>query len=522
MSKRTDVIVIGGGHNGLTAACYLARAGRKVTVLEASDTYGGMTSTNAVIEGAPHHRINEGGMDVTLLQATNIAEELELARHGFELLPNDPPYAFLSPDGESLCIWKDPTKTAEEIKRFSPADARAFLDFANDMDAMMNVVVPYMKAHPIRVDIGPMLLGAAKLLLHGRRFKRMSRFMSASQGEYIEEKFNSPMVRSMLEAVCPFLPIYQQGTAWLLVQFGFLHRFGVARVKTGTGGLTDALGRSLLASGGEIRTGARVEKVRVLDGRVQGVRLVNGEELDASVVIAGCNVKYALNELIPPEALTDTELKQARHIPIAQDGASSFKIDVALNKRVDLTRFERRRKVPVELRKCGLVWHTYDDHVRAWEQCAMGQVPDPLTYFTLLPAANDPSQAPEGQETVWIWSGIAPIKTPEPWSVIKDGVADRALKQADGFLGGLLESEIGRRVMSPEDLAERFTVPHGHVYHVDIGISRFGPFRPSPAFSDFTTSVQGLYLSGGGMHPSSGICGVPGYVAAKTALRLSR
>lgn len=522
MSDATDVIVIGGGHNGLTAACYLARAGRKVVVLEASPTYGGMTSTNPVIPGAPNHRINEGGMDVSLLQATNIANELELKRFGFELINSDPPYAFLEPDGNSLCIWKDAQKTADEIRFFSPRDAQSYLDFADDMDAMMNVVVPYMNAHPIRVDVLPLLAGAAKMLLKPSRFRGIMRFISASEGEYLEEKFESPLVHSMLEAICPFLPMYQQGTAWLLVQMGFLHRYGVGRVKGGTGGLTDALGRSLLASGGEIRTNARVETVLVRDGRTTGVRLENGEELIAPVVVAACNVKHTLTNLVPSSALSEIERSQARHIPIVQDGASSFKIDLALDQRVDLSRFEKRRGDGVQLRKCGLVWVNFEQHAQAWKDCAVGALPNPLPCFTLLPAANDPTQAPPGQETVWIWSGIAPATPTESWATLKDRAATQMLSLADQFLGGMLAHEIGRNVMSPDDLEKRFTVPHGNVYHVDIGTARFGPFRPSPAFADFTTSIAGLFLSGGGMHPSSGICGVPGHIAAKTVLRKTK
>ena len=517
-----DVIVIGGGHNGLTAACYLARAGRKVILLEASPTHGGMTATNPVIAEAPHHRINEGGMDVTLLQSTHIVEDLELTRFGYETIEADPPYAFLQADGTSMVIWRDAKKTADEIRRFSPKDAAAYLDFANDMDAMMNAVIPYMSGHPIRVNIPALLVGVAKTMLKPSRYKGMLRFISASEGEYLEEKFESPLVRSMLEAICPFLPLYQQGTAWLLVQMGFLHRFGVRRVKTGTGGLTDALARAFVAHGGEIRTNARVETITIEGGRATGVRLVDGEELKASAVLAACNVKYTLTDLVPQEALTDLERSQAKHIPIVQDGASSFKIDLALDHQVDLSRFEKRRDDGIELRKCGLVWVDFEQHAAAWRDCAAGALPNPLPTFNLIPTANDPTQAPPGQETVWIWSGIAPATPTEPWATLKDRAATQTLELANQFLGGLLEHEIGRRVMSPDDLEQRFTVPHGNVYHVDIGSVRFGPFRPAPAFADFTTSIEGLFLSGGGMHPSSGICGVPGHVAAKTLLRKMR
>lgn len=519
MSTAADVIVVGAGHNGLVAACYLARAGRKVLVLEASETFGGMTSTNAVFPNAPQHRINEGGMDVTLLRASSIVADLELERHGFGQIEVDPPYAFLQPDGSSLCIWRDPQKTADEIHHFSKRDAAAYLEFANSIDLMMNVVLPYMRSHPLRINVWEMFVGFLKLLRYPRRLWGLNRFISASHAEYIEENFEHPMVRGPLAAIPPFLPIQTEGTAWMLVYFGLIHRIGVSRVKTGTGGLTDALARSLQASHGTIRTGARVESVLVENRRASGVRLVGGEELRAKAVVTACNVKYALQELVPTGALTRREEVQANRIPIAASRATSFKIDFALKAPIRLSKHQAWRKDDVDLRKPGLCWVNYDQHVTAWDDCANGRLPNPLPSFVLLPTAVDPTQAPAGQDTLWYWSGIAPSHPQEPWTTLKERATREVLQDMGQYFDDVEGITIARRVMSPDDLAERFTVPHGNVYHVDTGISRFGPFRPSERFSGFTTSIDNLFLSGGGMHPSAGIAGIPGQLAARTVLR---
>jgi len=521
MSASNDVIVIGGGHNGLVAACYLARAGRNVTVLEASETYGGMTSTNPVIPEAPNHRINEGGMDVSLLRETRIIEDLQLGQVGFQMIDVDPIYAFLQPDGASLCIWKSPEKTAEEIKRFSMKDARAYIDMANDLELMMAMTVPYMRNHPIRINVWEMFLGFLKLLRHPRRALGLSRFISASHAEYIEENFEHPMVRGPLAAVVPFLPIQDQATAWMLIQFGFMHKKGVARIRTGSGGLTDALARRLAASGGRIRTSAMVERIIVENERAVGVRLVGGEELRAPAIVAACNIRNTLQDLLPQDALSDREKSQARFMPIASK-MSSFKLDIALGEQVRMSRHQKWRNNDVDLRKCGLCWAGYEDHIRAWEACARGELPDPIPSFTLIPSANDPTQAPAGMDTIWNWSGVVPTQVNGGWEQHKARAADLTMRDMLQYIDNAESAQIGRRVMSVDDLSKRFNVPNGNVYHVDTGISRFGPFRPSPAFAGFTTSVPGVFLSGGSMHPSAGIAGIPGMLAAKTVLRLTR
>lgn len=522
MNPAADVIIIGAGHNGLVAACYLARAGRKVLVLETSPTVGGMTSTNAIFPEAPQHRINEGGMDVTLLRAASVVDDLELEKYGFGEIEVDPPYAFLQPDGSSLCLWKDPVKTADELRYFSPRDAESYLEFANQLDTLMTLVMPYMKSHPTRPDLGALILAAAKTLAHPKRIPSLVRFMSASHAEYLEEAFESPMIRGPLSAIPCFLPMDQDGTAWVLVGIGMVHRIGVSRIKTGTGGLTDSLQRSFEASGGSIRCSTKVEQILVEGDKAVGVRLASGEELRCKDVLTSCNVKYALTDLLPPNTLERKEQIQADRIPIAEQ-AASFKIDVALKGQIKLSRHQAMRRDNVDLRVPGLCWADFDQHRAAWKACAHDELPAKLPSFALIPSAADPTQAPAGQDTLWYWSGIVPTRPNESWETLKHKAEASANADFSMYFDGIEDIEIARRVMSPIELEQRFTVPNGHVYHVDMNASRFGASRPAPSFAGFRVpSVKNLYLSGGGMHPSSGICGIPGQIAARTLLRHSR
>ncbi len=522
MTQSADVIVVGAGHNGLIAGSYLARAGARVLIVEADQRVGGMTSTNPVIPGAPHHLVNEGAMDASLIRATSIARDLELARHGLREVVMDPIYAFLDPDGASLCVWRDPERTADELRRFSPADARAYLELANEIDALMNFTLPYMTTHPTRPAPGGLLRGGLRSLRHPQRLGKLGRYMTASHAEVIEEIFTNRMVRGLLAALPCFAPISQDGTAWVLVYFGLLHRAGVSRYVGGTGAITDALARCFAEAGGEVHCAAPVDEILVRGGRVTGVRLESGEELTAPAVITTANVKTVLTEMVPDGALSEKLTSRARHIPTSSTHASSFKLDLALSGHVELSAHQAERTDGVDLRVPALCYTTFEEHVDAWDACARGELPDPLPVITILPTAADPSQAPDGQDTVWSWTGIAPAHPRKPWSELAEPAGESIHLHASRFLDGLEKLEIGRQVMTPENFEERFRAPDGNVYHVDPTAMRFGPLRPAVGLSGYRTPIDGLYVSGGGTHPSAGICGVPGQLAAREALRAAR
>lgn len=513
-----DTLIIGAGHNGLTAGCYLTRAGQSVLIVEASPTVGGMTSTNPVLPGAPNHRINEGAMDASLIRTSGIVEELELARYGLKQVEMDPVYAALGEDGSSLCIFDDPNRTAAEIRRFSPSDARAFLDMSNELDPLVKASTPYMNVNPVRPFGKGMMRGALGAARHPKYMAGAARYFTASQAELIDEKFSHPLVKAPMAALPCFVPISEPGTGWALMFFAMHHNSGVSRYVGGTGAITDALARRFAASGGEVRTEAVVEEILIQGGRAHGVRLATGEEIFAGNVIAANNVKNTLTQLLPEGTLPPHLQERAEHIPTNSTHASSFKLDMALSGKLTLSAHQENRQDGVDLRKPGLVLGTFEDHVNAWASCARGVLPEPLAGVAIIPSAADPTQAPEGQDTFWFWTGIAPTDPHTPWSEMEDAAAEGVINHCSKTIEGLRELEIARQVMTPPKFAERFRSPNGNVYHVDPIAMRFGPLRPAVGFAGFRTPVQGLFLSGGGMHPSAGICGVPGKLAAEAAL----
>ena len=519
MSRNVDVIVVGAGHNGLIAAGYLARAGLDVLVVEAAETVGGMMSTNAVIPETPDYRFNEGAMDNSLFRATRIAEDLRLAEFGYREIEIDPPYVYLDSEDASLCIWRDPRKTATELEYYSRRDAATYLQLIRDLRGVMDVMVPYMLSRPTRPDLTKIVSGAKGVLRHPGRWAPLARLMSASHAEAIEENFEHPMIRGPLAALPPFAQIEAEATGWSLIYFGIIQKLGVSRIVGGTGGLTDALAASLQAAGGRIRTGAVVAGLNVDKGRVTGVRLDNGEELRARAVVTTCNPKVTLLDLLPAGVLSEVQVVRAKGIPTAGQAASSFKINIALDGRSGLSRYEARRGDGLDLRKPAMAWATYEEHVEAWKACSRGELPRTLPGIAILPTATDPSQAPAGKDTFWWWTGIAAAHPRESWKTLGERAANDVIKDVAAHLDSIDELEIGRQVLTPDDIAVRFRAPDGNVYHVDANMTRFGPLRPAPGFGGYRTPVPGLFLSGAGTHPSAGICGVPGQLAARAVLR---
>lgn len=520
--EQPDVVVLGAGHNGLTAACYLAKAGLKVVVLEASPTVGGMTSTNATLEAAPNHRFNEGAIQLTgIFRLSGIAEDLNLAKYGLRQIEVDPAHVQLAPDGSSLAIWKDVNKTVEELKRFSPKDAQAWLDFSNALHPVMGVIIAYMKSHPTRPLNKELVFSALKAVGGAKKLWGLRHMIAASHTEFLEESFETELPKGALAAMAAFQQMRLDLTAWAMIYLGIVQRVANSMPIGGTGALPAALHKCLLDHGGEVRTNARVEEILLDGGRAHGVRLESGETLRATQgVLASCNPYITLNHLLPEGALEPKLAWRAKDIAIRKTHATSLKINVALKGRLSMERHERWRGDGLELRKYLVAWHTLAEQDAAWTALTRGEWPDPVPVScSIVPTAVDPTQAPDGQDTLWLWSGVIPVTPHEPWEKMRDEIGNRVLKDSAQYYTGLDGLEIGRTVLGGPDIEQRFNAPAGNVYHVDPMMSRFGPMRPAQGLGSYRMPIEGLYLSGAGTHPTGGVCALPGKLAAQTLLR---
>jgi phytoene dehydrogenase-like protein len=521
-NQEIDVIVVGAGHNGLTAGCYLARDGLKVLVVEASPTVGGMTSTNEILPKAPGHFFNEGAIQLTgIFRLSGIAEELELPKYGLREIAVDPAHIQLAPDGSSFAVWKDANRSIEELKRFSRKDAQAWLDFSNALHPVLGLMIAYMKTHPTRPFTRELLKELAGTARRPGKLWELRHMVTASHTEFLDEMFETELPKGALAAMAAFSQMRLDMTAWAMIYLGVVQRAANAMPVGGTGALPAALHKCLTAHGGTVRTSSPVEEILVSGNRATGVRLVGGEVLHARVgVLTTCNPTITLTQLLPEGSLPDKLMRRAEDIPIRKTHAASLKINVALKGQLTMERHEAWRGDGLQIKKYLLAWHTLAEQDAGWNSLVRGEWPDPVPIScVIVPTAVDPTQAPPGRDNLWLWSGVIPVTPKTPWEEVRDRIGDSVLADCAQYYDGLDTLEIERSVLAQPDLEARFNAPAGNVYHVDPLISRFGPLRPAAGLGTYRMPVDGLYLSGAGTHPTGGVCALPGKLAAQTLLR---
>ncbi len=518
--NEVDVIVAGSGHNGLVGACYLARAGLDVLVLEAHGTPGGMTATNPMAPEAPDHIINEASIHASMFRMSPIDQELELtSKFGLRQRLIDPCHVQLNPDGpESIALWRDPKKVADEIAYFSPKDAKAYLELAELINVAMDIGLPIAMVNPTSPGVGTImgvLLRAAKNM---GKVKRIAKVFSNSHAGLLEELFENDLVRAPFTTALPFMNFQSDMSAFAMVYVGVLQRFGVTMFEGGTGAFPMSLIRCLEASGGQVRCNAPVAEMLMQGGRVTGVRLANGEEIKARKgVMTAFSPANVLNRMIPPGTLPrDLEVK-AQGIPTATRGIADYKLNIALKGKIVPTRHQawRNKKDGLDLRLPTTQWATHKGAIDAYNACARGEIPDIIAGLAQITTAFDPSMAPEGHDTFWYWSGLVPFAPREGWDIAREKITNQLVKEVSQYFDGIEDLEIARRPLAPPDIEKRFWAIDGSVYHVDPYLTRFGAARPAIGLAGYEIPVKGLFLSGSGTHPSAGICGLPGRNAAQ-------
>jgi phytoene dehydrogenase-like protein len=286
--------------------------------------------------------------------------------------------------------------------------------------------------------------------------------------------------------------------------------------------LTNALNAWLRDHGGTVRTSARVRELLVERGAVVGVELDSGEQLRAPRVLASCSPKATLARMLPKGNLPEHLQRRADRIPTNVLETTTLKIDVAVSGRLSTAKHNAWRSDGLDLCRPIVSWQTYGDHIDAWNEVVGRRWPKEICFIGIVPSRMDPTQAPDGQDTFWLWSGIVPRNPTQPWESMRDEIGNRVLKECATVYEGLDSLEIGRRVFSAPDLEQRFHVPDGNVYHVEPVGMRFGPLRPAQGFGSYETPVPGLWITGAGTHPTGGISGIPGMVAAKTMIKRGR
>lgn len=519
----TDVLIVGAGHNGLTAGCYLARAGLDVLVVEAGERVGGCTSSGPYIAEAPGHTVSPCAGDIITMRASSVVTDLELRRFGFSDHEVDPAYCAVDLDGDSLAFWRDPRRTAEEIRRFSPRDATAFLALMEQLDAALDVMLPLMAQNPARPQPRAVGQAASAVARHPRHLAAVAALAGSTAADAIAARFEHPIVRAGIAVQANFgAPVTGAGTAVNLAVLALLARVGMSRPDGGMQAVPDALAACLAHHGGRIRTASSVEEVLVDGDRAVGVRLMSGEELRAARVLAATDPFTALNGLLPAGALPARAAARARRIPTRNDGCAHFKVDLALEGPVRLPRHAARRRDGLDLRVPSLMIGSFEALCGAIGDAQHGRVAEPMPLVAIVPTALDPGGAPPGEETAYLWSGFAPHDPPGGWDALTGPTGDAIVRHAAQYWDGLEDQIIARRYESSPQIAARTRVTDGNVYHVDLNLLRTGPLRPALGFGGYRTPLGGFYLTGGGTHPGPSVSGIPGQLAAREILRDAR
>ncbi len=520
-----DAVVIGGGHNGLVTAAYLARAGRRVLVLERREMLGGCAATEEIWPG---YRVSTAAYLVSLM-LPRIVEELELRRYGYAVDAKDPAFFSAFPDGRSMFMWQDRTKTLEEIRKFSPRDAARYGEYEDHIERLSRIVEHLLVMTPPQFppagvfDLAGYLRAGRPLLgLSGQDLVALARIFTQSVSDFLDEWFESPELKVTLatDGVIganggPRSP----GTAYILLHhcMGGVagHRGLWGFVRGGMGTVAESIAASARAAGAEIRTNASVERILVRNGRARGVVLAGDEEIPARIVASNLDPKRTFLQLLDPQDLDWDFLSAVRRF---RTEGTSAKINFALS---GLPEFKALPGAPGPQHRATMHICPSIDYVeRAWDDAKYGRPSErPLIELT-LPTMYDPSLAPPGKHIMGAFLQYAPYTLREGnWEELRYSWAQRVVDLIAEYAPNVPDIIEDMQVLTPVDLEQRFGITRGNIFHGEMSLDQMFVMRPVAGWARYRTPVRGLYLCGSGAHPGGGVMGAPGLNCAREILK---
>jgi phytoene dehydrogenase-like protein len=514
-----DVIVIGGGHNGLVNAAYLAKAGRKVLVLERRHVLGGAAVTEEIFPG---FKFSVASYVVSLLRP-EIIRELDLPRFGLEILPLDGTFTPML-NGDYLWRVNDHAKTRREIARHSKLDAEAYDEYARAMVEMGRFVKPILGMTPP----DPMKLdprGLMDLLALGRRFRALSdedkynqvQLMTMSAVDFLDQWFETDVLKATMAAsgiIGTFLGVRSPGTAYVLLHHymgeidGAFRSWGLAR--GGTGAISNAIADAARAAGVEIRTETGVSRIIIKDGAVAGVVLTNGDYITADVVSSSVDPNRTFLQMVgaehlPPEFVEDVKRYKFR--------GSSGKVNLALDALPDF------KALPGEgphLRGAISISPSVDYMERAYDEAKYGRYSRRPYIDIVIPSLTDPSVAPPGKHVMSCFVQYAPyhLKEGGTWDDHRDAFGDTVIETIAEHAPNIKDIILHRQVLTPLDIERTFGLTEGNIFQGELTLEQLFFLRPAPGWAQYRTPIKGLYMCGSATHPGGGIMGAPGRNAA--------
>ena len=524
MAVSYDAIVIGGGHNGLTHAAYLARAGKKVLVLERRHVLGGATVTEEVFPG---FKFSVCSYVVSLLRP-EIIRDLDLPRHGLEILPLDGTFTPML-SGDYLWRVNDHGKTHREIARHSRLDAEAYDEFGKAMQPMCHFVKPIMNmVPPDPTGFNPKDL--SKLLFLARRFQKLAsddrynlvQLMTMSAADFLDQWFETDVLKATMSAsgiIGTFLGVRSPGTAYVLLHHymgeidGAFRAWGFAR--GGTGGISNAIAEAAIEAGVEIRKEVAVAKIIVKSGRAIGVALTNGDEIHGSVISSSVDPRHTFIEFIDNGNLPAEFLDEVRRYKFR---GSSGKVNLALDALPD---FKCMPGPGAHLRGAISISPAVDYMEKAYDDAKYGMFSRRPYIDMVIPSLTDPSVAPPGEHVMSCFVQYAPYKL-QPglnWDQLRDDFGKTVIDTVSEYAPNLKNIILHKQVLTPLDLERDFGLTEGNIFQGELSLEQLFFLRPVSGFARFRTPIKNLYMCGSATHPGGGIMGAPGRLSALEVLK---
>ena len=526
MNRVYDAVVIWAGHNGLTAAAYLARGGISTLVLERRPIVGGCCVTEEI---APGCRVSTTSYIASMLRP-EVISELGLADFGLRMVPCDPAIQVAFPDGTVVPWWVERERARQEFSRISERDAQRFVAIDEQLKKLARYLQPFFMEPPPEIDTSSWS-GWQDLFRVGRRFRGISScevaqlvsFLTGSLGEFLDRNYESEKIKTMFLANNvygkhggPYQPGTAIGLLFHLLSGGNHQTQGFSgHVMGGMGAITEALAESGRKSGVEIRTGAAVSRIEVRDGRARSVVLEDGTEIETRVVLSNADPKHTFLGLVEQNELPSEFLCAVRGIKMQGPCA---KVNFVLSEEPRFT------GTPASHSALERTFFTLVPSLEFAERCydiaKFGEIPEELWVDCVVSSNADPSLSPPGKHILTCFVQYVPYHLREgTWDEKRELLGDRVVRKIGEYAPNVPSSVITRQVLTPLDLERTYGLTEGNIFHGDLRLEQLFFMRPVAGWAQYRTPVAGLYLCGAGAHPGGGVTGAPGRNAAHQVLR---